>query len=395
MPKSTQSIHFGARCPSNPAIARLQHELPDYNIRVILRYAILGLCFTLLCGCAPPATTGPVAPTALFITATLPASPNPSATLMPGTPTPPPSASPLIGTTTTQINVRPEPRSSSSPIGLLGPATSIPVLGTDPGSNWYQILYEAGPAGMGWVASEYVKVPDGSVIPMVGGGDSNSMASVREQINVRSGPGTNFDSLGILSPRDVVTLAGKDRSGAWLQVEFAAGPEKRGWVAASFLEVINTDQLPIVDDRGEVVGTSTPTGGPPTPSPTLAAAKDDQDSAEAPAVDVKFAPSGVGAVLYASDLSSPEGDATDWIRFTTYGPEVSIAVACSGNGTLSAELVAQGESSPESLGSACGEAKRLTLTAGKTYMLRISIIPAAAQLAYGRYQVRIDGSSGR
>jgi uncharacterized protein YraI len=237
-----------------------------------------------------------------------------------------------------------------------------------------------------------VKVQDERAIPLAGGGAS-TIASVREQINVRSGPETTFDSLGTLSARDVVTLTGKDSAGTWLQIEFAAGPGGKGWVAASFLEAFSAESLPIVDDSGEIVGTSTPTGVPPTPAPTVSAAIDDQDSADAPSVDLTFSPMGAGSLLYSSDLSEPEGDASDWIRFRIYYPEVSIILDCTGNGGLSAELLEQGSVLPQSRRLRCGGAIRLRLTAGQPYTLRLTIIPGTATLAYVRYRVGIYGAA--
>jgi uncharacterized protein YraI len=266
------------------------------------------------------------------------------------------------------------------------------VLGKDPGGHWYQILYDAGPDGTAWVAAEYVKVQDERAIQLAGG-EAPNLASVREQINVRSGPGTTFDGLGTLSARDVVTLTGKDSAETWLQIEFAAGPGGKGWVAASFLEAFSAENLPIVDDSGEIVGTSTPTGVPPTPAPTVAAAIDDQDSPDAPSVDVTFSPTGAGSLLYSSDLSEPEGDASDWMRFTIYYPEVRISLDCTGNGGVSAELLEQGKVLPESRDFRCGGAIWLRLTAGQSYTLRLTIIPGTAALTYVHYRVGIYGAA--
>ncbi|MFH1186203.1 MAG: SH3 domain-containing protein [Chloroflexota bacterium] len=356
---------------------------------------LLGLCVCVLMGCAPAPPVHSITPTPLFVTATLPATLAPSLTAAPGTATASATPTPLSGTTTTQLNIRAEPLSSSTVLGIIGASTTLQILGRDPGGNWYQIVYAGGDEGIGWVASEFVTVLDENAVPVVGGSSSEPTASVREQINVRSGPGTNFDALGTLNPRDVVTLAGKDSLGSWLQIKFAAGPDGKGWVAASFLEAAEVDGLPIVAESGEVVGTSTPTGVPPVPTPTVVAAREDGDSADAPAADVKFSPSGAGSVFFASDVSAPEGDAADWIRFTPYFATVTIDLACRGNGQLTAVLLQGGEIVPEGRGLICGQAARLTLTGGKSYTLRLQIAASSSQLAHVQYTISIYGAPSR
>jgi len=366
---------------------------PDCRRRVRTSHILLGLPLAFLMGCAPSPPVQRVTPTPPFVTATLPAMPVPLLKAIPGTGTSTSTSTPLIGTTTTRLNVRAEPLSSSSPLGLISASASVQILGKDPSGNWYQIVYEGPAAGVGWVASEYVKVQDKDAIAVVGGRDSEPTASVREQINVRSGPGTSFDTLGTLNPRDVVTLTGKDSIGSWLQIKFAAGPGGRGWVAASFLDATAIDKLPIVAESGEVIGTSTPTGVPPTPIPTIVAALDDGDSVDAPAVDVEFSPSGVGSIFFSSDVSAPQGDAADWVNFTPYYATVTISLACNGNGQLTAQLHQAGDVVGEAEADvlACGATKQLTLVAGHAYALKLTTAADSSELAYVRYTVSIYG----
>ena len=102
---------------------------------------------------------------------------------------------PVAGTTTTQVNVRQEPLASGRVLGTLAPSASVQIFARDPASNWYQIAYEAGDDGKGWVAAQYVGLARRGSRPHLGAGNG-PLASVREQINVRSGPGTQFDAVG-------------------------------------------------------------------------------------------------------------------------------------------------------------------------------------------------------
>ena len=144
---------------------------------------------------------------------------------------------------------------------------------------------------------------------MIGGGGKSkrrNTAIIQQQINVRSGPGTSFNSLGTLNPQDVVTLTGKDANGAWLQIDFAAGPEGKGWVNAAFVQASGVETLPIVTEGNVIVGTGTPTTAPPHAAPTVIPALADGDSAVAPAVNVALTAPGTRSFQYSSDVSSPE-----------------------------------------------------------------------------------------
>jgi N-acetylmuramoyl-L-alanine amidase len=325
-----------------------------------------------------------------FATATLPSTPAPRVTATTSTATPTNTPTPIIGTTTTQLNVRSEPQAAGAPLGSIPGATSLQVIGKAPGDNWYKILYEG---GIGWVASQYVSLADKGLVPLAGGNGTAPMASVREQIFVRTGPGTGYETVGTVSARDVVRLTGKDAAGTWLQIEFASGPEGRGWVAASFLEAAQLDALPIVGESGEVLGTSTATGTASAPTPTIAAAPEDDDSAQSPIVDVQFKPSGIGSLLHEGEVSAPDGDTDDWVRFQLYRNEVAFRIECSGNSTVSLRLSRDGRAVEAGELLECGQQRWMDLEpGGAPYTLRLSAIPVEGKLVLIRYSLRIANS---
>jgi hypothetical protein len=127
----------------------------------------------------------------------------------------------------------------------------------------------------------------------------------------------------------------------------------------------------------------------------VVAASEDGDSADAPATDVKFSPSGTGSVFFASDVSAPEGDAADWIRFTPYSGTVTISLACRGNGQLTAMLLQGGVRVPEASGLTCGQATRLTVTAAESYTLQLQIVKGSSQLTNVQYTASIYGAPRR
>lgn len=354
------------------------------NSKLLPALILLGL---LSAGCTVAESPTPT-PTVDLVTVTLPPTLPAPPTATPPPPTPIPTLPPVAGTTTAQLNVRAEPSTGAASLGLLPIFSPVQILGKDVGGNWYQIVYPAGPAGKGWLTAQYVQVEAGVEVPTLGGGPGSGSApngTVTQQVNVRSGPGTGFNSLGTLNPQDGVKLTGKDSHGAWLQIEFASGPDGRGWISAAYVQTSVAADLPIVSDAGEVVGTGTPTGIPPTATPTLMPAADDGDSSSAPAVNVVFAPDGSSGLQYTSDLSTPQGDAEDWVGFTPFLPKLMARLTCTGNGSVRAELWQNGAVLPDAPTLTCGGETTFTLTAGQPYLLRLQAVSGAGNLEAARY----------
>ncbi len=260
---------------------------------------------------------------------------------------PTPTPAPVEGITSTQVNVRAQPSTAGDVLGVIPANTKVEITGKDPDESWWQINYPLGQGadGKGWITAKYVTTTSRPDVPILGGNQEDpqhgNIAIVQQQINVRSGPGTDFNSLGTLNPQDVVGLLGKDADGAWLQIDFPAGggPEVKGWISAAFVQASGVENLPIITEAGLIVGTETPTGIPFTPTPTVIPAWNDQDSSSRPIARVIFEPTGTQRFIYNGDLSSPEGDAEDWIAFRTYDPFVFVSLACQGSNSVELQFL--------------------------------------------------------
>lgn len=295
----------------------------------------------------------------------------------------------MEGLASTQLNVRAEPSTASEVLGILPANTVLQITGKDPGENWWQVLYSQGKDGKGWVTAQYVTTAGKPEVPVIGGGGVNpnngNTAVIQQQLNIRSGPGTGFNSIGTLNPQDVVYLTGKDANGAWLQIDFPTGPEGKGWVNAAFVQTQAADKLPIVSDSGTVLGTGTPVDTPLPPTPTVVPASMDNDSAQAPAINIVFSANGTRSIQYASDVSAPSGDTDDWIQFTPYTQTVRIELTCAGHGNLSVEVL-QNNQLLQNLG--CGANQALTTSTGTAYLLHIQAM-ASDSLTYTSYTLSI------
>ena len=362
------------------------------NSKFIFPFLIVLL---LSAGCAAPTADGSVMTvTAPVVTSALLPSP---ASAPSETPLPPlPTLAPVEGTTSTQINVRAEPSTASNVLGIIPADTKVQILAKDPGANWLQILYPQGVDGKGWVNAQYVVIPNGTQVAVIGSDPANpnagNVAIVQQQINVRSGPGTGFTSLGVLNAQDVVNLTGRDPNGAWLQIEFASGPDGKGWINAAFVQAKGAENVPIITEAGEVIGTGTPTGIPFTPTPTVIPAWDDRDSRTNPVANVIFEPLGTHTLIYSGDVSAPTGDAEDWIQFTPYSNVLFASLDCEGESNLQVEILENGQ--PVDLELACGDRmKKLNANAGSVYNVLLRAPQSSGGLQYLRYTITIQLSS--
>jgi len=301
------------------------------------------------------------------------------------------------GTTSTQVNVRAEPSTASAILGTIPASTKVEITGKDRGESWWQINYPQGADGKGWVKAQYVTTVSLPDVPIIGGNQEDpehrNIAIVQQQINVRSGPGTDFNSLGTLNPQDVVGLLGKDANGVWLQIDFpsGAGPEGKGWVSAAFVQAqgVDLNGLPVITETGLIVGTETPTGVPFTPTPTVLPAWNDQDSLSNPSVRVIFEPTGTQTLIYRGDLSSPEGDAEDWITFRSYDPFVFVSLAC--HGSNSVELTLPANAAAVATYIKCNEPiHRVTVTPDAEVAINLRAIPSPGNLQYTNYILTIQ-----
>ncbi|HET7144717.1 MAG TPA: SH3 domain-containing protein [Anaerolineales bacterium] len=276
------------------------------------------------------------------------------------------SITPIEGTTTTQVNVRAQTSTASDTLGIVGQFAKVQVIGKDASGSWFQIVYADSVTGYGWVRAEYVQMNASAEVPVVGGvGGNGSGVSglVVQKINVRKGPATTYDSLGVLNPKDVVFITGKDPSGAWMQIEYVNAPDGYGWASLEFLQVDNVDSLPVVGNAGQS------TESVATEESNLVALQDG-DSKDAPLAMAIFSAANARALQLNGDVSAPNGDREDWIQFESYAEIVSIQMICTSN-TLDVELW-NNEEPLVDFSITCGEKQIVTITPNSMYFIRLT-----------------------
>jgi hypothetical protein len=103
-------------------------------------------------------------------------------------------------------------------------------------------------------------------IPTVTGTPTGPMAVVvpgnEPQINVRSGPGSLYDRVGVLLMGQKVPAKGRSPKGEWILIEYPGVPGGQAWVSSIYVEIVPKNvELPVVEP-------------PPTPTPVQTATID-------------------------------------------------------------------------------------------------------------------------
>lgn len=141
---------------------------------------------------------------------------------------------PHLVVNTSRLNVRSGPGVSHAVITSVPGGTILPVTGIDHGRVWFQVT---SPVGEGWVNSTYavdrgnysgVPILNTPVVqaPTLAPGTPRLVVNTY-RLNVRTGPGVGYNSIGTVAGGDELPVVAIDVGGLWYQVNTAIGT---GWV---------------------------------------------------------------------------------------------------------------------------------------------------------------------
>ncbi|WP_417087188.1 SH3 domain-containing protein [Hominenteromicrobium sp.] len=129
--------------------------------------------------------------------------------------------------TTEYVNFRSGPGTNYSSQGIIASGTTITVTDTS-NSEWYAVRLSNGSTG--YIYAEYISMSTGG---STSNGEERS-AKTTEYVNFRSGPGTNYNSKGVIALGTTVTVT--DTSNAqWYAVRLSNG--STGYIFAQYLKL--------------------------------------------------------------------------------------------------------------------------------------------------------------
>lgn len=171
--------------------------------------------------------------------------PVPTAEAPQPTPATVPTGDGLPMTATTTVRVRSGPSTDYSQIAQLRAGDLTLAKARNAAGDWLQIEIDG---QQGWVAAWLMTIQgDISALPLAEGaaGPVNprgpqpdpggaATATLRTSLRMRSGPGTDYDSLGLVPQGTTLAVLGRDAASNWLLVEHEG---QRGWIAAWYCNI--------------------------------------------------------------------------------------------------------------------------------------------------------------
>ena len=175
------------------------------------------------------------------------------------------------------VYVRTGPGTSYPAYGIAPAGVSGHVLGKSEDGSWWVVRLnpENVGAGYGWVDAQYTQATNVAEVQTIQNPEQHSeippqappsgvpVATAADYVNVRTGPGVNYTTLGVAAPGASAEVSGQSADGAWWQVNIPTvyTPTGLGWVSASYVTTQNTENVPIVE------GPAPPQTVPPAPPP--------------------------------------------------------------------------------------------------------------------------------
>lgn len=187
---------------------------------------------------------------------------------------PPPPAPPRTGTAVPQtqgasitvlgdMNVRSGPGTAYDRIGGAAEGETYDVTGKSQDGQWWQIDFDG---RSGWIFAPYVLAANVENVPIVDApqagatetGDpatetpatpAGPLATAAGDLNVRAGPGTEYDRIGGANEGEEFPITGRSSDGEWWRIDFEG---RSGWLYAPFVLAANAENVPVVtpEDQG-------------------------------------------------------------------------------------------------------------------------------------------------
>ncbi len=76
---------------------------------------------------------------------------------------------------------------------------------------------------------------------------SGPMVIAPDQVNVRSGPGTNYERIGVMTAGQRLPALGRSPGGDWIQIVYPGVPGNVGWVYSYNVSLEGAGILPVVE----------------------------------------------------------------------------------------------------------------------------------------------------
>jgi uncharacterized protein YraI len=172
---------------------------------------------------------------------------------------PPPSNGPTA-VALDVVYIRSGPGVEYPAYGLAAKDAKGEVIGVSEDGQWWVIKLPTtvAPDGQGWVSADWVATSNTENVPVIAAPGQQPPANLPppatgaptavalDYVNVRSGPGEEYDIYGVVPPGASGEILGKSQDGRWWAVKAPSVASGRGWVSVDYVQAYNADQVPVL-----------------------------------------------------------------------------------------------------------------------------------------------------
>ncbi|WP_416420375.1 SH3 domain-containing protein [Priestia aryabhattai] len=159
-------------------------------------------------------------------------------------PTTPPAESTTYTVTASTLNVRSGAGTNYASIGSVTKGQKLSVMSKS--GSWYKINYNG---RTGYVSSDYVQASGTTTAPTTPPAESTTYTVTASTLNVRSGAGTNYASIGSVTKGQKLSVVSK--SGSWYKINYNG---RRGYVSSDYVQASATASPKLVVDSFKTLG---------------------------------------------------------------------------------------------------------------------------------------------
>lgn len=137
-----------------------------------------------------------------------------------------PPAGSSVATVSTNLNLRSGAGTSFGVLAVMPRGSTVSII-SGPTGGWYQVTFQG---TTGWASAQYLTIDSN---PDPGEPTGSGTATVKSNLNLRSGPGTSYSVLTVLPSAAKVTVVTNPGTG-WTQVTYQG---LTGWASSQYLSL--------------------------------------------------------------------------------------------------------------------------------------------------------------
>jgi uncharacterized protein YraI len=155
------------------------------------------------------------------------------------------------------VDIRSGPSEQFAPVAVLEKGQEASIIGTSADRQWLAIQLPYLVSRMGWVRSDQVISENLQGLPIITQVAISSVTSMVYEnapilttlanVNVRDGPGLNYDIIGLIIKSEQVEIIGKDPSSYWWKIKMSSASNEVGWVSVDYVLARNSSNVSVVD----------------------------------------------------------------------------------------------------------------------------------------------------